>query len=78
MLTGQSNSSVFSYHKFSPGLELLGAQRVGNVLNGVTEAVGEVVGGVDTPGVSGVGVRCVFDAVGDRVLLAVLHDVSHT
>ena len=61
-----------------PGLELLGAERVGDVLDGVTEAVGEVVGGVDTPGVASVGVRGVLDAVGHRVLLAVLHNVLHT
>ena len=62
----------------SPGLKFLGTQRVGNVLNGVTEAVGEVVGGVDTPSISRVGVRCVLNAVGHWVLLTVLHNVLHT
>ena len=62
----------------SPGLKLLGTQRVGNVLNGVTETVGEVVGGIDTPGVPGMGVRCVLNAVGHWVLLTVLHNVLHT
>lgn len=33
----------------SPGLEFLGAEGVGDVLNGVTEAVRVVVGGVDAP-----------------------------
>ena len=35
----------------SPGLKLLGAERVSDVFNGVTQAVGEVVCGVDAPGV---------------------------
>lgn len=33
----------------SPGLEFLGAERVGDVLDGVTETVRVVVGGVDAP-----------------------------
>ena len=32
-----------------PCLELLGAQRVGDVLEAVTQAVSKVIGGVDTP-----------------------------
>ena len=61
-----------------PGLELLGAQGVADVLDGVAQTVGEVVGGVDAPGLARVRVRRVLDAVGHRVLLAVLHDVLHT
>ena len=49
-----------------------------DVLDGVTQTVGEVVRGVDTPGVPGVGVRGVLDPVGHWVLLAVLHYVFHT
>lgn len=33
----------------SPGLELLGTQRVADVLNGVTQTVGEVIRWIDTP-----------------------------
>jgi hypothetical protein len=33
----------------SPSLELLGTQRVGNVLNGVTQTMCVVIGGVDAP-----------------------------
>lgn len=51
---------------------------MGDVLDGVTETVGEVIGRVDTPGVPGVGVRGVLDAVGYRILLTVLHNVLHT
>ena len=61
-----------------PGLELLGAQGVADVFDGVAQTVGEVVGGVDAPGLARVRVRRVLDAVGHRVLLAVLHDVLHT
>ena len=49
-----------------------------DVLNGVTETVRIIVGGVDTPLVSRVGVGCVLDTVGHWVLLAVLHDELHT
>ena len=61
-----------------PGLELLGAQGVADVLDGIAQTVGEVVGGIDAPGLARVRVRRVLDAVGHRVLLAVLHDVLHT
>ena len=64
--------------QFSPGLKLFGTQRVGDVLDGVTQTVSEVIGGVDTPGVPRVGVRGVLDAVGYRILLTVLHNVLHT
>lgn len=47
-----------------PDLKLQGAQRVGDVLNRVTQAVREVVGRVDAPLVTGVGVRHVLDPAG--------------
>ena len=50
---------------------------MGNILEGVTETVGEVISGVDTPLVPSAGVRYVLDAVGHRVLLAVLHSKLH-
>ena len=48
-------------------LELQGAQGVGDALDGVGLAVGEVVHGVDAPGVPGAVVRRVLDAVQGRV-----------
>ena len=47
------------------------------MLNGVAEAVGVIIGWVDTPLVPGVGVGGVLDPVGHRVLLAVLHGQFH-
>ena len=64
-------------HSRSPGLELLSAERVCDVLNGVTEAVSEVIGGVDAPGVPAMWVGGVLDAVGHRVHLTILHNVLH-
>ena len=58
-------------------LELLGAKRVRDVLDGVVEAVGEVVRRVDAPLVAGARMMRVLDAIGDRILLAVLHGVLH-
>ena len=60
-----------------PSLELLGAQRVRDVLNGVTQAVSEVVGGVDAPGTPSVGMGSVLYPVGHGIHLAVLHDMLH-
>lgn len=62
----------------SPGLELLGTEGMCDVLNGVTEAVGVVVGGIDAPLVPRVGVGRVLDSIGHRVLFAVLHNQLHT
>ena len=64
-------------HLAAPSLELLGAQRMTDVLNGVTQAVSEVIGGVYAPGVPGVGVGGVLHPVGHGIHLAVLHDVLH-
>jgi len=46
-------------------LKLQGAQRVGDVLERVDEAVGEVVGRVDAPLLAGAGMLGELDAVGD-------------
>ena len=62
---------------YVPGLEFFGAKGVGDVLNGVTQTVGVVIGGVDTPGVPRVRVRGELDPVGHWVLLSILHDVFH-
>ena len=64
-------------HTHTPGLKFLGAERVTNVLNGVTETVGVVIGWVDTPPVPGMGVGGVLDSVGHRILFAVLHGQLH-
>ena len=48
-------------------LELEGADRVGDALDGVGLAVGEVVGRVDAPGVAGAGMRGVHDPVENGV-----------
>ncbi len=61
----------------SPALKLLGAERVGDVLDGVAEAVSVVVGGVDAPFVAGPVVSRVLDAVGYRILLALLQGDLH-
>ena len=50
---------------------------MGDILEGVAQAVGKIVSGIDAPVVPSAGVRCVFDAVGHRVLLAVLHSKLH-
>ena len=65
----------FSACKFST---FLGAERVGNMLDGVAEAVGEVVGGVDAPLVPRPVVRRELNAVRHRVLLPILHHVLHS
>ena len=48
-------------------LELEGAEGVGHALDGVGLAVGEVVGGIDAPGVARARVRRVQDAVEDGI-----------
>ena len=49
-----------------------------DVLNGVTETVGVVIGGVDAPLVSGTWVGSVLDSICYWVLFAVLHEELHT
>ncbi len=62
----------------SPCLELLGAKRVSDVLNRVTETVGVVIGRVNTPLVTGVGMRGILDPVCYRVLLSIFQGHLHT
>eukprot|EP00042_Codosiga_hollandica_P017248 m.46660 g.46660 ORF g.46660 m.46660 type:complete len:495 (+) comp47445_c0_seq1:1145-2629(+) len=56
-------------------LELLGAERMRDVLDGVADRVSEVVGRVDTPIVASAVVRGELDAESNRIDLSVLHDV---
>ena len=48
-----------------------------DVLDGVAEAVGVVVGGIDAPLVAGSVVGGVFDPVGHRILLALFKGDLH-
>ena len=50
---------------------------MGDVLDGVAKAVSVVVGGVDAPLVAGPVVSRVLDAVGYRILLALLQGDLH-
>ena len=60
-----------------PGLKLLGAKGMRDILYGVAEAVGVVIRRVDAPPCPRAGVWGIFDAIGHRVLLAVLHGQLH-
>lgn len=57
--------------------ELLGAEGVCDILDGVTEAVSVVVGGIDAPLSASAGVRVVLDPVSHRVLLAIAQSHLH-
>ena len=67
------NSSISEFY-FLPevaattALELLGAERMRDVLDGVAKTVSVVVGGVDAPLVARAVMGGVLDAVRDRVL----------
>lgn len=61
----------------SSTLKLLGAKRVSDVFDGVTQAVGVVIRRVDAPLVPSPVVGRIFDPVGDRVLLALLQSDLH-
>ncbi len=58
-------------------LELPRAERVSDVLNGVTEAVGVVIGRVDAPLTPSPWVRLALDPVCNWILLAVLQGHLH-
>ena len=51
--------------------ELFRAKGMGNILNGVAEAVGKVVGGIDAPMVLGARMGCGLDPVCHWVLFAI-------
>lgn len=58
-------------------LELPSAEGVGDILNGVTEAVSIVIGGVDAPPILGSGVWLVLDPVRHWVLFTVFQGHLH-
>lgn len=49
------------------GLKLQGAQGVGNVLQGIHQAVGVVIAGVDAPSITGVRVPGKLDSIGNEI-----------
>ena len=53
-------------------MELFGAQRMGDVFDGVAKAVSIVVGRIDAPIVAGTVMGGVFDTIGNRILFALL------
>ena len=68
----------------SAGLELQGAQRVSDILQGIHQAVGVVIAGVDAPGVAGMRVLCKLDSVCYQIphhryiiLMVTSHPVHH-
>ena len=81
-MKGKNKTVTNTLHQLQPSfildLELPGAERVCDVLYGVTEAVGIVVGGVDAPLVSCPGVWPVFDPVCHWILLTIFQFHLHT
>ena len=61
-----------------PCLELFGTEGVGDILDGVTETVSEVIGGVDAPLVPCSMVGSELDTVSNWVLLTFLQDGLHS
>ena len=64
--------------KYLPCLKFFSTQRMSDIFNGVTQAVGVVIGWVNAPLVFAVWMRSEFDTISYRVLFAVFHCQFHT